>query len=316
MLKGTSHRPDKVVGRMAPSSPHEAWEYTVEKVAINAVMAGAEPEYFPVILAIASTGKTSLFSSTTSFARMVVVNGPIRDEIGMNSGMGAMGPFNHANATIGRAWTLISRNLGGGAILGETYLGSQGNNLSYNNVCIAENEARSPWKPFHVQMGFKPEESVVSIFHGWGIIHQHGAGGVQKIYHRQMSTLLGSFCPFSSDTASAGAIVLADPLVARDLKETHGFDTKEKLSQWLHENTRITVGDFWDFSLVRSLTLPLAQRGVEPFASWLKLPKEALIPRFPNPKGINIVVVGGETNAFWQAGDFRYQVSALVDAWR
>jgi hypothetical protein len=83
----------------------------------------------------------------------------------------------HANAAIGRAWTLISRNLGGGAIPGETYLGSQGNNLNYNNVCIPENEEKSPWPPFHIQMGFNPLESVVSFFHGWCILHQHGATG-------------------------------------------------------------------------------------------------------------------------------------------
>jgi len=314
MLKKTSHRPDKLVGKMRPSPPHEAWEYTVEKVAINAVMAGAKPEYFPVILAIASTGITSLFSSTTSFARMVVVNGPICDQIGMNSGMGAMGPFNHANATIGRAWTLISRNLSGGGTLGETYLGSQGNNLSYNNVCFAENEARNPWKPFHIQKGFKPEQSVVSIFTGWGITHSFGSA--KKEFHQQISSLLGSFCPYSSGTSVAGALVLVDPLVAKDLKEVEGFDTKEKLSEWLYKNTLMTVEDYWNSGLVSTFTLPQAQLGVEPFASWLKLPKDALIPRFLSPKEINIIVVGGETNAFWQAGDFRYIGSASVDAWK
>ena len=101
-----------------------------------------------------------------------------------------------------------------------------------------------------------------------------------------------------------------------DLKEVRGFDTKEKLSQWIHENTRIRVGNYWDLKLVSGFTLPLAKRGVEPYASWVKLPKDALIPRFPGSKDINIVVVGGETNAFWQAGDFRYIGSALVDAWR
>jgi hypothetical protein len=316
MLRKTSHRPDKVVGKMRPSPPHEAWQYTVEKVAVNAVMAGAKPEYFPVILAIASTGITSLFSSTTSFARMVVVNGPICDQIGMNSGMGAMGPFNHANATIGRAWTLISRNLSGGGTLGETYLGSQGNNLSYNNVCFAEREDRLPpgWKPFHVQKGFKPEQSVVSIFTGWGIIHSFGSA--KKEFHQQMSNLLGSFCPYSSGTSVAGALVLADPLVAKDLKEVQGFETKEKLSEWLYKNTLITVEDYWNSGLVSTFTLPQAQLGVEPFALWLKLPKDALIPRFLSPKEINIIVVGGETNAFWQAGDFRYIGSASVDAWK
>ncbi len=314
MLKKTSHRANKVVGKMRPSPPHEDWEYTAEQVAVNAVMAGAKPEYFPVILAIASTGLTSLFSSTTSFARMVVVNGPICEEIGMNYGMGALGPFNHANAAIGRAWTLLSRNLGGGAVLGETYLGSQGNNLSYNNLCFAENEVRSPWEPFHVQKGFKTKESVVSIFRGWSILHSFGAA--QKEFHDQIAGLMGSFCPYSSSSSSAGALVLIDPLVAKNLKEVHHFETKAQLSEWLHQNTLITVEDFWNSGLVGTFTLPQAQQGIEPFASWLKLPKEAKIPRFLNPKEINVIVVGGETYPFWQAGDFRYETSTSVDKWR
>jgi hypothetical protein len=110
---------------------------------------------FSVILALAS-GSTSLFSSTTSFARMAVVNGPIITEIDMNGGIGAMSPLNKANATIGRAWTLLSRNLGGGAIPGQTYLGSQGNNLNYNNICFAEREEKLPagCKPFSEIKGF------------------------------------------------------------------------------------------------------------------------------------------------------------------
>ncbi len=144
MLKGTRHRPDEVVGRMRPTETQEDWSYTVEQVAVNAVMAGTRPEYFPVILALASSQVTALHSSTSSFAAMVVVNGPIRHELRMNSGLGALGPFNHANATIGRAYGLLSRNLGGGAVPGTTYLGSQGNPLNYSNVCFAENEEKSP----------------------------------------------------------------------------------------------------------------------------------------------------------------------------
>ncbi len=94
-------------------------------VAINAVMAGAKPEYFPVILAIPPKGVAFMVSSTSSFARMVIVNGPIIKEIGMNTGIGALGPLNRANSTIGRCWTLISRNLGGLGKPVETYLVSQ-----------------------------------------------------------------------------------------------------------------------------------------------------------------------------------------------
>ncbi len=158
MLKGTSHQPDKVVGRMRPTSFREFWEYTVEKVAVNAVMAGAKPEYFSVILALASTGETAKCSSTTSMTNLAVVNGPIREEIGMNCGIGAMGPYSHANATIGRAYQLLSQNLQGGSVPDESYMGTLGNPFAYS-FCFAENEERSPWEPLHVTKGMKASES-------------------------------------------------------------------------------------------------------------------------------------------------------------
>ena len=111
MLAGTSREPNEVVGHMRPTSTREAWEYTVEKVAVNAVMAGAKPEYLPVILALAATQTSARASTSSSAAAMAVVNGPIRHEIGMNCGIGALGPYNHANATIGRAYGLLSFDL-------------------------------------------------------------------------------------------------------------------------------------------------------------------------------------------------------------
>src|SRR5881392_3554310 len=98
MLAATSHKPDEVVGHMTPTHFREYWEYTVEKVAVNAVMAGARPVYFPVILAIAASGVSARGSTTSSMAAMAVVNGPIRNEIEMNAGTGALAPYNHANA--------------------------------------------------------------------------------------------------------------------------------------------------------------------------------------------------------------------------
>ena len=110
MLAGTRRKPDEVVGRMRSTHFREYWEYTVEKVAVNAVMAGARPDYFPVILALAATGVTARGSSSSAVAAMAVVNGPIRHEVGMYAGTGAMGPYSHANATIGRAYGLLSQN--------------------------------------------------------------------------------------------------------------------------------------------------------------------------------------------------------------
>src|SRR5687767_7798957 len=166
MLAHTRRRPDEVVGRMRSTHFREYWEYTVEKVAVNAVMAGARPEYFPVILALAATGVSARGSSSSSMAAMAVVNGPVRHELGMNAGIGAMAPYNHANATIGRAYGLLSQNGQGGSVPGLTYMGSQGNNYAYNSITFPENEERSPWEPFHVQHGFRRDQSAVSVFSG------------------------------------------------------------------------------------------------------------------------------------------------------
>src|SRR5882724_9551931 len=145
MLAGTRRQAHEVVGRMRSTHFREYWEYTVEKVAVNAVMAGARAEYFPVILALAATGGTTRGSSSSAVACMAVVNGPIRREIGMNAGTGAMGPYSHANATIGRAYGLLSQNGQGGSVPGLSYMGNQGNNYAYNSLTFAENEERSPW---------------------------------------------------------------------------------------------------------------------------------------------------------------------------
>lgn len=310
MLKGTSHKPDEIVGTMRPSPPHEAWEFNVEMVAANAVMAGAKPEYFPVILALSSTGVTSLFSSTTSFARMAVVNGPIIAEIDMNGGIGAMSPLNKANATIGRAWTLLSRNLGGGAIPGQTYLGSQGNNLNYNNICFPEREEKLPagWKPFSEIKGFKHGESAVSTFTGWEIVHGGlGMGSGKEGLARTISRY--------STGAYRQVTLLLDPIIAGDLKEFGGFQTKEALSDWLLKNTPSPVQGYWRDHPDQ---MKQAKSGVEPFATWLKYPEGALIPvsslRAEVP--VEIIVVGGETNAFMQLGDFRHVSTASVDKWR
>jgi hypothetical protein len=310
MLEGSSRKPDGIVGRMRPTETQEDWSYTVEQVAVNAVMAGARPEYFPVILAIAASQITALHSSTSSFAAMVVINGPVRNELGMNSGLGALGPFNHANATIGRAYGLLSRNLGGGAVPGTTYLGSQGNPLNYANTCFAENEERSPWEPFHVQKGFKAGDSVVSIFRGRTFSHLLEVR--EKTWREQFLNLVAGFTP----TPRTNLTLLVEPIAARALAQREGFTTKQKLAQWFHEHSRIPSEVYWDYQLVINYIEPQARKGVEPFASYLNTPKGETIPRFAEPEKIGVVVVGGEKNAYWFATDFGHLKSESVDRWR
>jgi hypothetical protein len=308
MLSGTSRKPDEIVGRMKPTRTREAWEYTVEKVAVNAVMAGARPEYFPVILALAASEVTARPSTTTSGAAMVVVNGPIRHEIGMNWGIGAMGPYNHANATIGRAYGLLSQNLQGGSVPGETYMGSQGNSYGYNSVTFAENEERSPWVPYHVQHGFKSDESVVSIFGGCRTT-SFQMGLREKHWQEHVRYLLRGLNPHTPPT------LLLDPIVARQFIDRGGFDTKEKLIQWIYDNATMPAGVYWDDQLIQNYIHPRALKGEEPYATRLKAGEDELIPMFRLDE-IHVIVVGGETNGYWRIMGCTNPKSVSIDQWR
>src|SRR2546425_4364651 len=308
MLAATHRKPDEVVGRMRPTHFREAWEYTVEKVAVNAVMAGARPEYFPLILALASSGVSARGSTTSSMAAMVVVNGPIRNEIGMNSGTGAMAPYNHANATIGRAYGLLSQNLQGGSLPGDSYMGSQGNGYAYGTVTFAENEERSPWAPFHVQQGFKATDSTVSIF--TGCRSTAFTLGVREQYWREhvRSMLRGM------DAHSAPTFLL-DPIAARQFIDRGGFDTKEKFIQWIYENALMPAREYWDYQLIQNYIHPRATFGEEPYASKLKAAPDEMIRMF-KPDEIHVVVVGGETNGYWRIMGCNYQKTVSIDEWR
>ncbi|MDA0225638.1 MAG: thioredoxin, partial [Proteobacteria bacterium] len=160
----TTRDPREVVGRIPPSLA----SCTVEKVAINAVMAGCRPEYLPVVLAALEASLEPSFSlhgvlATTYFAGpMVLVNGPVAKRIGMNSGVNALGQGNRANATIGRALQLVIRNVGGGKPGGvdRATLGNPGK----VGFCFAEDESEASWPPFCVERGFPAGTSTVTVF--------------------------------------------------------------------------------------------------------------------------------------------------------
>src|SRR5215470_7119313 len=284
MLAATSHAPDEIVGKTRPTIGMEYWTYDVEKVAVNAVMAGAAPEHFPVLLALASTGDTGRQSSMSSMGNMVVVNGPIRSEIGMNSGIGAMGPYSFANSAIGRAFGLQSQNLQGGSVPGVTYNGSQGNNFSYNCITFAENEEASPWEPYHVQWGYQPEESAVTVSYIWGNVW---AEYLREYWQEKLVAMVSGLEP------GMGCTIVLDPIVAREFVEK-GFDTKAKLAEWIHENAKIPRRRYWDHVML-NLIHELVEAGIEPFAGYWHAGPEEPIPVFETNR-INIVVVGGETN--------------------
>lgn len=308
MLAGTSHRPDEVVGRMQPTPNRGLWEYTVEKVAVNAVMAGAKPEYFPIILALAATGISARGSTSSSASVMSIVNGPIRQQIGMNCGIGAMGPYNHANATIGRAYGLLSQNLQGGSVPGETFMGSLGNNYTYNGITFAENEERSPWEPLHVQKGFDQDASTVSVFHGCR--STTFCLGLRKDHWREhvRDMLLGT-------DAITAPVLLLDPITARQFIDRGGFDTKAKLIRWLHETAEMPADRYWDLQLVQNYVYTRATFGDSPKAKYLNTPADTPVRMFEE-KDINVVVVGGEANGYWQIMGAHHKATVSVDEWR
>ncbi len=168
MLTGTTRDPQDIVAIVPP----DLVECTVEKVAINAVMAGCRPEYLPVVLAALEAACTDEFNmhgllATTWFSGpVIVVNGPITRAIGMNSGINALGPGNRANATIGRALQLVIRNVGGGRP-GDVDRATLGQPGKYT-CCFAEHED-AYWEPMHVERGYRADQNTVTLFAGEGV---------------------------------------------------------------------------------------------------------------------------------------------------
>ncbi len=293
MLSGTKRGPDEVVCVMPP----DLTECTVEKVAINAVMAGCLPEYLPVVLTAVEAAASDSFNihglaATTYFSGpIVIVNGPVRNQIGMNSGVNALGPGNRANATIGRALNLVVRNVGG-SVPGGVDRASLGNpgKLSF---CFAEDEEGSPWEPLSVERGFDHDQSTVTLFAGHGpteiwdqlsrtpeSLAASFAGQLQRVAHPKLALLFD-------------AIVVVSPEHARVFRES-GWDKQRLRSE-----------------LMRMLTRPGAAmvRGANGISEGVP---EAMaaggVPKF-GPDGLWFVHAGGSAGLFsailpgWVNGD-------------
>ena len=286
MLKGTSRFPEEALGRMSANSPDEYWTYTVRTAAINAVMAGCKPEYLPLLLAIGSTGMESINVSDSCWVSAMVINGNIRDEIGLNYGVGAMGPHALANTSIGRAWNLLSINGGNCGKAGTTYMGTVGNPMNLGNIVIAENEIESPFEPFSTRLGrgYKRGQNVVSLFNGWGVLpsknwkfndwgapSEHGWRDLN--YPQIIKDIIGV------QDALFGACAVLNPPIANFVKDA-GYDTIEK------------------------------------FTEWLLTPEAGQERHHLRPNQVHIFVTGGSSNNYWSMGALNYNMSVEIDPWR
>ena len=312
MLKGTRRAPQDVVMVMEPGFGLA----TVEKIAINAVMAGCRPEQFPILLAAIEciakpeSNHRDMQVSGHTEAPLILVNGPIADRAGINYGTSAMGPgvVNKANTAIGRALRLCLINIGyckAGA--GDpNFIGLP----TKFGMCIAENEEVSPWQPYHVDKGFRPDESAVTVVTVTGptdvldnasrnhldtlnniasmMFYRHAGGGAwikghqsaQVGHTNQRVPYQGPYHPIM--LSPSRAVILNNA----------GF-SKRDAQEWLHERCRASVQD-----AIRN-GVPTDENG-----KWLAHPElqhladdpNATIPALEDPDQYLLWVTGGSTH--------------------
>lgn len=282
MLAGTKRDPHEVLGLMPPD--YEA--VTVEKVAINAVMAGCRPEYMPVLLAAVEAVLDDGFclhgviATTMYIGPIVIVNGPARKAIGMNAGINVLGQGNRANSTIGRALQLAIRNIGGGKP-GEIDRATLGNPGKVG-FCFAENEEVSSWEPLSVERGVAAGQSAVTLYAGYGV------QGIIDQTSRTPESLVASFAAalravyHPKSFPGPDAFLVMAPDHHRVFREA-GWDK----ARFKAEIGRLTTIDADDVLIGKDGMLP----GVSPKLKGTRVEKL-------RPDGFNVVVAGGAAGLF------------------
>jgi hypothetical protein len=266
--------------------PPAMGEATLERVAACAVLAGCRPAYFPVVLSAARAALDPAFNlhgqavTTQPAGQLVVVNGPVRDAIGLNGGMGALGPGTRANLTIGRALRLLVTLTGGGmpGAMDRATLGHMGK----IGFCIAENEEASPWEPWHVERGFQPAQSVVTV------IGSDAPLSISDHRSRTPEDLAYVLAWAAASSWSTNWWPLAEPSVFvicpehADMFRAAGW-TKQRLRQFMFEAVHKPAS-----SLRRGETTPFVH-AADPAAE---------VPKWASPEAIVLLVAGGEAGRY------------------
>lgn len=285
-----------VEARVAPR-----WgELTREVLAINMVMAGCKPEYAPVVLAAVKAITDQAFNlngvqaTTHVAAPLLIVNGPIAREIGMNGGVNAFGSGNRANATIGRALRLIMLNVGGGwpGDLDKSTLGHPGK----YTYCVCENELQSPLAPYHVEHGYKPEDSTVFA------MAAEAPHSVTNHISNDPEGILDTMCSAMSTIASNSAVLGGHIAVVLGLEHAqtigkHGW-SRADVRNYLyvnHGNRFIDLAYGHRYGKVYNRNLP----------KYYKRNDDTRIPIVHSPDHIHLFVMGGEAGRF----------SVLIPGW-
>jgi hypothetical protein len=319
MLSGTTRKPDEVIGTINPKQGVA----TIEKIAVNAVMAGAKPEYLPVIITVMECLADERFDdlhvlvSAGSFNLLMVVSGPIAEEIGMEAGIGFMGHGWRANNTIGRAIRLATLNIG------HTWpaindMALTGRVSAHTFFTFCENAELSPWCPYHASRGFNKGDSCVTVTPIYGQSPQHHRYGgiigtwtaagildrivedIQKDDRRGLPVWgtkgVGKY-PGSGDGRARNHYIILFPELAEELKKM-GFD-QQKLQKEIYKRTSVPYEELNPVeikSVQKAIELGVIPPGrKELFQSVLK-PDEK-VPVLISPDDLHIFVAGGVPGA-------------------
>ena len=294
MLQGTNREPQEIVATIPPNLAPA----TIEKVAINAVLAGCKPEYFPVVIAAVEAVCTNefnghgVFATTMGASPVMVVNGPIRRKIGMEMGFSSLGQGNRANASIGRAMRLAIRNIGG-AKPGGTERSTFGSPMKYT-MCFAEWEERSPWTPLHVDRGFKPDDSVVTLFAmsgGPSLIVDQASRKARQLANSFGLSLRAQHHVRSHRTGDALLVVSPEH---GDTFARHSW-TKDRIRKQIQISSAVPLRDLVENDEY-AVGIPS-----ERTSSMSEKQLDSPVPKFASPDNVHIVFAGSEAGMFTAA---------------
>ena len=282
MLSCTTRKPDEVIANVAPGFGAA----TVERIAINAVMAGCRADYLPLLIAAtqAMTAKEfnlqGIQATTNPVAVWLVINGPLAELLGVNSGINCLGQGTVANATLGRALRLILQNIGG-ALPGEMDRATQGMPGKFS-FCCAENEVQSPWEALHVERGFKRDQSTVTVIGAAGThnmnTHAKDADDLIRVIADTMAF------PTSNDYWINGEPwIVIGPEHAEVLHA--GGLSKAEVKRRLWAESKMRAGRMSKNELMRTQTARSEELG--------PITEDTLLPVSGGADGIGIVVAGG-----------------------
>ena len=289
MIESLGGEPDHIEARIPPR-----WgSLTREVLAINLVLAGCLPKYAKVVraavLALTSPhfNLNGVQATTHMAAPLLVVNGPIRHEIKLNSGTNVFGSGVRANATIGRAIRLVLLNVGG-AWPGDLDKSTLGHPGKYT-FCIGENEEASPWAPYHVEQGYTEDDSTVFCLAAEGphSVTNHVANDPQGILDSLVSAM--STIAHNNAVSSGACAVVLGPEHASTIATKNW--TRQDVRRYLWSNTTNTYDDIsfaGRYGQIYNRNLP----------KWYKREKGARIPIVPSPDDIHLFVAGGEAGRF------------------